>query len=191
MHHLAERHSTCLDAHAPTLLPARDMRPTPAGAASVSDFGRGPGTRDARPWTLPTLVASMCSKHSCSGTRLTQVSSIGRGKHTTRNVTLLEVAGGLLADTPGFNQPSLDALPAADLPELFPEIQDQLGRCGAPGPRAPSALGAVVPAACTEWALPRACPFTGSVQTSASLQASVTGHAPRVLSCTATVVGTA
>ena len=62
-----------------------------------------------------------------------QVSSIGRGKHTTRNVTLLEVAGGLLADTPGFNQPSLDALPAAELPDLFPEIADRLGRCGAPG----------------------------------------------------------
>ena len=57
-----------------------------------------------------------------------QVSAIGRGRHTTRNVTLLEVAGGLLADTPGFNQPSLEGMPAAELPELFPEIQDRLGR---------------------------------------------------------------
>ena len=61
-----------------------------------------------------------------------QVSAIGRGRHTTRNVTLLEVAGGLLADTPGFNQPALDALPAADLPQLFPEIEEQLGRWGSP-----------------------------------------------------------
>ena len=58
-----------------------------------------------------------------------QVSAIGRGRHTTRNVTLLEVAGGLLADTPGFNQPSLEGMPAAELPEHFPEIQDRLGRC--------------------------------------------------------------
>ena len=57
-----------------------------------------------------------------------QVSAIGRGRHTTRNVTLLEVSGGLLADTPGFNQPSLEGLPAAELPELFPEIQERLGR---------------------------------------------------------------
>ncbi|GAB4821983.1 hypothetical protein N2152v2_009029 [Parachlorella kessleri] len=48
---------------------------------------------------------------------------IGRGKHTTRNVTLLELGGGaLLADTPGFNQPVLD-LPAAQLADAFPEIR--------------------------------------------------------------------
>lgn len=55
-----------------------------------------------------------------------QVSSIGRGRHTTRHVSLMEVAGGLLADSPGFNQPSLTDLLPAELPECFPEIQDRL-----------------------------------------------------------------
>ena len=50
------------------------------------------------------------------------VSQIGRGKHTTRNVTLLPVAEGLLADTPGFNQPALDGIFPESLPFFFPEI---------------------------------------------------------------------
>lgn len=40
---------------------------------------------------------------------------------------------GRLADTPGFNQPSFDALTPADLPACFPEIRDRLGR-SAPAP---------------------------------------------------------
>ena len=48
---------------------------------------------------------------------------IGRGRHTTRNVSLVEMeGGGLLADTPGFNQPSL-SLPPSKLSEYFPEIR--------------------------------------------------------------------
>jgi ribosome biogenesis GTPase len=48
-----------------------------------------------------------------------------RGKHTTRHVSLVELAGGgLLADTPGFNQPEAEALglAAADLGRCFPEV---------------------------------------------------------------------
>lgn len=46
-----------------------------------------------------------------------------RGRHTTRHVELFELAkGGLLADTPGFNQPDMDALPR-ELMNYFPEIQ--------------------------------------------------------------------
>ncbi len=60
--------------------------------------------------------------------RYGQVTAIGRGRHTTRHVAFLQVAGGLLADTPGFNQPSLTALQPADLPTCFPEIRDRLGR---------------------------------------------------------------
>ena len=56
-----------------------------------------------------------------------EVSQIGRGRHTTRTVTLLPVAGGLLADTPGFNQPTLEGLPPEDLPRYFPEIQERIG----------------------------------------------------------------
>jgi ribosome biogenesis GTPase len=51
-----------------------------------------------------------------------------RGRHTTRHVELFELpGGGLLADTPGFNQPTLDCGPEA-LAACFPEIRDRLGR---------------------------------------------------------------
>ncbi len=45
-----------------------------------------------------------------------------RGRHTTRHVELFELAtGGLLADTPGFNQPDIHCTPAT-LGACFPEI---------------------------------------------------------------------
>ncbi|CAN6464815.1 unnamed protein product [Victoria cruziana] len=51
----------------------------------------------------------------------------GRGKHTTRNVSLLPLAGGgYLADTPGFNQPSLLKVTARSLAEMFPEVRQML-----------------------------------------------------------------
>lgn len=56
---------------------------------------------------------------------------LGRGRHTTRHVELFELpAGGLLADTPGFNQPQLDCTPE-ELVEYFPEasLRFQMGSC--------------------------------------------------------------
>lgn len=51
---------------------------------------------------------------------------LGKGRHTTRHVELFELpAGGLLADTPGFNQPDLDCSPQ-DLALYFPEIRQRL-----------------------------------------------------------------
>lgn len=51
---------------------------------------------------------------------------LARGRHTTRHVELFPLpGGGLLADSPGFNQPSLDLLPT-ELAELFPEIRQRL-----------------------------------------------------------------
>ncbi|KAK4283473.1 hypothetical protein QN277_000420 [Acacia crassicarpa] len=51
----------------------------------------------------------------------------GRGKHTTRNVSLLPLSGGgLVADTPGFNQPSLLKVTKHSLAEMFPEIRKML-----------------------------------------------------------------
>ncbi|KAF8018453.1 hypothetical protein BT93_H3364 [Corymbia citriodora subsp. variegata] len=51
----------------------------------------------------------------------------GRGKHTTRNVSLLPLSGGgYLADTPGFNQPSLLKVTKQSLAEAFPEIREKL-----------------------------------------------------------------
>lgn len=49
-----------------------------------------------------------------------------RGRHTTRHVELFELPGsGLLADSPGFNQPDLDYIPA-DLVQYFPEARARL-----------------------------------------------------------------
>ncbi|MEM1427209.1 MAG: ribosome small subunit-dependent GTPase A, partial [Cyanobacteria bacterium P01_H01_bin.130] len=56
---------------------------------------------------------------------------LARGRHTTRHVELFELPwGGLLADTPGFNQPTLDCTPE-ELAGYFPEIRQRLatGRC--------------------------------------------------------------
>ena len=50
---------------------------------------------------------------------------LGRGRHTTRHVTLLPLkSGGLLADTPGFGYPSLEGVTIDELTSgsLFPEI---------------------------------------------------------------------
>lgn len=51
-----------------------------------------------------------------------------RGRHTTRHVELFPLPqGGLLADSPGFNQPDWSILPQ-DLGAYFPEIRTQLTR---------------------------------------------------------------
>ncbi|KAJ8569706.1 hypothetical protein K7X08_006283 [Anisodus acutangulus] len=51
----------------------------------------------------------------------------GRGKHTTRHVSLLPLPdGGYLADTPGFNQPSLIKVTKNSLAHHFPEIRKML-----------------------------------------------------------------
>lgn len=60
--------------------------------------------------------------------RVAEVSTrSGRGKHTTRHVSLLPLSGGgYLADTPGFNQPSLMKVTKQSLAETFPEIRKML-----------------------------------------------------------------
>ena len=53
----------------------------------------------------------------------------GRGKHTTRHVSLLRMKGGnLLADTPGFGYPSLESMVVKDVALCFPEIRDAVQR---------------------------------------------------------------
>lgn len=49
--------------------------------------------------------------------------SLGRGKHTTRHVELMEVNGGLVADTPGFSALEFTDLELEELPNCFPEIR--------------------------------------------------------------------
>jgi ribosome biogenesis GTPase len=56
---------------------------------------------------------------------------LGRGRHTTRHVELFQLpTGGLLADTPGFNQPELECHPE-ELIDYFPEAKRRLstGKC--------------------------------------------------------------
>jgi len=51
---------------------------------------------------------------------------LARGRHTTRHIELFTLPkGGLLADTPGFNQPDLDCTPE-ELVYLFPEARARL-----------------------------------------------------------------
>lgn len=53
---------------------------------------------------------------------------LSRGRHTTRHVELFELpTGGLLADTPGFNQPDLDCSPQ-ELVYYFPEARQRLDK---------------------------------------------------------------
>ncbi|MBD2136879.1 small ribosomal subunit biogenesis GTPase RsgA [Anabaena sp. FACHB-1237] len=51
---------------------------------------------------------------------------LAKGRHTTRHVELFEIpSGGLLADTPGFNQPDLHCTPE-ELIYYFPEARKRL-----------------------------------------------------------------
>ncbi len=62
-----------------------------------------------------------------SNIRVATVSGkLSRGRHTTRHVQLFTMpTGGLIADTPGFNQPDLTCTPT-ELPSYFPEIRQRL-----------------------------------------------------------------
>ncbi|MGR9050213.1 ribosome small subunit-dependent GTPase A [Halobacillus faecis] len=55
--------------------------------------------------------------------------SLGRGKHTTRHVELYEIAGGLVADTPGFSSLEFGELELDQLPECFPEFVEVQNDC--------------------------------------------------------------
>lgn len=39
--------------------------------------------------------------------------------------SFVQVAGGLLADSPGFNQPSLESVTMGTLADCFPEVRDK------------------------------------------------------------------
>ncbi len=55
---------------------------------------------------------------------------IGRGRHTTRHVELLELSfGGLVADTPGFSSLFLPAMEKNTLTDYFPDFAPYLREC--------------------------------------------------------------
>lgn len=55
---------------------------------------------------------------------------IGRGRHTTRHVELMELElGGFVADTPGFSQLELPPMRRGELQDYFPEIRERAHLC--------------------------------------------------------------
>ncbi|MBS3680097.1 ribosome small subunit-dependent GTPase A [Ornithinibacillus massiliensis] len=55
--------------------------------------------------------------------------SLGRGKHTTRHVELIEINHGLVADTPGFSALDFDEIEAEELSDCFPEMRERKEYC--------------------------------------------------------------
>ncbi|WP_059170093.1 ribosome small subunit-dependent GTPase A [Bacillus sp. FJAT-27445] len=56
-------------------------------------------------------------------------SHLGRGKHTTRHVELIEIGEGLVADTPGFSSLEFQDIEAVELGGCFPEISHASENC--------------------------------------------------------------
>ncbi|MCP8970181.1 ribosome small subunit-dependent GTPase A [Ectobacillus ponti] len=56
-------------------------------------------------------------------------SHLGRGKHTTRHVELIEIGGGLVADTPGFSSLEFTELEVEDMTRCFPEFLERSEFC--------------------------------------------------------------
>ena len=58
---------------------------------------------------------------------------LGRGRHTTREVTLYKIGNGYVADTPGFSsldiEQTSEVIVKENLPFCFPEFSEYLGRC--------------------------------------------------------------
>ncbi|WP_027408179.1 ribosome small subunit-dependent GTPase A [Anoxybacteroides tepidamans] len=54
---------------------------------------------------------------------------LGRGKHTTRHVELIEIRGGLVADTPGFSALEFQDIEEEQLPLCFPEFLKHSDGC--------------------------------------------------------------
>ncbi|KAG8384917.1 hypothetical protein BUALT_Bualt04G0168000 [Buddleja alternifolia] len=98
--------------------------PSGVGKSSLINALRGNksvrGATEDDNWFEPILGSKWLEEQ-----RVGEVSTrSGRGKHTTRNVSLLPLTeGGYLADTPGFNQPSLMKVTKQSLAQYFPEIQ--------------------------------------------------------------------
>ena len=94
-----------------------DVEKTSVYVTDVDISGGGGGARGA------------VNLRMAAGVELQSVKAVsaklGRGRHTTRHVTLLPLkSGGLLADTPGFGYPSLEGVTVDELTSgsLFPEI---------------------------------------------------------------------
>ena len=78
---------------------------------------------------------------------------LGRGRHTTREVTIFEAFGGRIADTPGFARLEANRAgftPKENLEHAFPEFGPYLGQCQFTGCSHRSEKGCAVRAALAE-----------------------------------------
>lgn len=55
--------------------------------------------------------------------------ALGRGKHTTRHTELIEVLGGLIADTPGFSSLDFNDMKNTDIRDNFIEFNEYKDSC--------------------------------------------------------------
>lgn len=55
--------------------------------------------------------------------------ALGRGKHTTRHTELIEVLGGLIADTPGFSALDFKDMSKSDIRDNFVEFNEYKENC--------------------------------------------------------------
>lgn len=55
--------------------------------------------------------------------------ALGRGRHTTRHTELIEVLGGLVADTPGFSSISFNEMTNSDIRDNFIEFNEYKQDC--------------------------------------------------------------
>lgn len=55
--------------------------------------------------------------------------ALKRGRHTTRKVSLLNVAGAWIADTPGFSSYETFDMTVEELPNFFPEMKELAPNC--------------------------------------------------------------
>ena len=129
------------------------------------DYATGEGLDDIRHWINGRLCAfcgnSGVGKSTLLNALLPDVErqtaaisqKLGRGRHTTREVTIFEAFGGRIADTPGFA--SLEAsragfIPKEALEHAFPEFGPYLGACQFTGCSHRSEKGCAVRAALAE-----------------------------------------
>ena len=129
------------------------------------DYGSGAGLDEIKQWISGRLCAFCGNSGVGKSTLLNALApqlerqtgdisqKLGRGRHTTREVEIFEVCGGLLADTPGFA--SLDAnkicrIPPEELQHAFPEFEPYFGQCRFTGCSHRSEKGCAVRAALEE-----------------------------------------
>lgn len=134
------------------------------------DYDTGEGLDEVKGWITGRLCAfcgnSGVGKSTLLNALLPQAEretgeisqKLGRGRHTTREVTIFEAFGGRIADTPGFASLEADRagfIPKENLEHAFPEFAPYLGKCRFTGCSHRAEKGCAVRAALAEGKLSR------------------------------------